>query len=916
MGCISKTKYYSIPYIGIDLSFVFTFFPIDISVFVITFLQMDDSSLDILPGIDDIEVKQTSSPEPSFTEKLAESELSIKTPLLPTPIRPVPQENPPVKVLKYTPAARGRGRYEQISEPDGIVDVTQTPAPISSSTEISTDPSESSTPEACPANVKQILLQFINSFLSVIQPAKEHTDLPQIATTALGNRVPFVPISAETVRKFGHEHPPASQMLATLSSNTIPLIPTEAPPTDKEEDQSNLRRDSLVASHITPDMRHHLLAIASKRIEFGHSVEIQNGKSEKIFLHFCKEMDMTPYPIHTETLLAFLVWVAESRRFTAYSIDCVLYASLCRLNVIRSGIYIDPMTQYAARAMIASFDPTMKPRRGGMLPIIPDDVSRMVEAMDFRDPKSYALAALFTFALSTGARGNSCSNVRLCDLGPLYEKDDSSCLLVVTIVKLKGRPTEKLQLTLAGSLTVRSPVDVVYWLNQHLVHTFHVSLPKLLETPESSGVNYQSLLWPYSTDAMTQYVKSRLEAGGMSSEQFGFHSFRSGFLASSLIQGEKRGEPISDVLVRCALVTGWKALGSVEFSYIREAARRRILPTNMIGTTSAEPFMKPSSMDDPDAGDASQWRHANSFEYHIFKKPVPTRKRKSFLFQIKRFLSDTLWVKDASESANRKYIDACYLWSLRRLGKGLFEIGEYAEEDLSRFKTKTGLYRHLGFEYLDRETRSHPETFEVLAEEIITELRNNGKIKTSLPPVEEKPSQNRSLTVAPRIFTERRTGRCRKRLEWSETEERRLVDGIEKGELIDEIVVDLPARNVEDLYFHVRHLNKKRAAQNLPPLVWRRRPAHAKRETANQKDHQSQTAVDHQSQTAVESSSNSHGSGSSDDHSEENMEVNSSSDSTDSDDSDPHPKPPPRSITPLERRRLIGGESGGKRYAS
>ena len=201
-------------------------------------------------------------------------------------------------------------------------------------------------------------------------------------------------------------------------------------------------------------------------------------------------MDLTPYPLTTQCLLAFLIWVAESHKFNAHSIDCILYSSVCRLNVLRSGLYIDLLTQYAARALIASFyrDQSLQPPRGGMTALIPDDVARMIGAMDFRNPLSFALAALFTFALSTGARGNSCGNVQLADLGPIYESDDSSCILVVTIVKLKGRSLEKLQLSLAGSVHKQSPLDVIYWLNQHLVHNFGISLRHLYSIKKGNGI--------------------------------------------------------------------------------------------------------------------------------------------------------------------------------------------------------------------------------------------------------------------------------------------------------------------------------------------------------------------------------------------------------------------------------------------
>ena len=47
---------------------------------------------------------------------------------------------------------------------------------------------------------------------------------------------------------------------------------------------------------------------------------------------------------------------------------------------------------------------------------------------------------------------------------------------------IKRASLEKLQLSLAGKVDVQSPVDVIYWINQHL-------------------------LWPYTMDSLTQYLK-------------------------------------------------------------------------------------------------------------------------------------------------------------------------------------------------------------------------------------------------------------------------------------------------------------------------------------------------------------------------------------------------------------------------
>ena len=282
------------------------------------------------------------------------------------------------------------------------------------------------------STVKEYLMSFVDSFIQTIQAdsasSSVSTTVSQMCTSR-GSRIPLVPITPETGRKFARLHVPASTFLPMLS-HTLPVLQTSAPP--PSDALPNTRRNSLIAAKISDTEKQVLLQKAEQLVRL--FVSKQNQKTERLYLHFTDQVQLIPYPVDTHTLLAFLIWVAESGRFTASSIDCVLYSSICRLNVIRSGVYLDPLTQYAARAMIASLyrDPTIKQKRGGMLPLIPDDVARIITAMDMRSSLFHSLASLFTFALFIGARGNSCGSVRLRDLGPLFKADDdggeaSSC---------------------------------------------------------------------------------------------------------------------------------------------------------------------------------------------------------------------------------------------------------------------------------------------------------------------------------------------------------------------------------------------------------------------------------------------------------------------------------------------------------
>ena len=559
---------------------------------------------------------------------------------------------------------------------------------------------------------------------------------------------------------------------------------------------------------ISPERKQLLLEKARTSIRYSHSVTKQNQKTEELYLSFTKQMDFhNPYPVTTETLLTFMIWLAESKRYTARSLDTVIYSSLCRLNILRAGASLDPTTQSSARALIGNLyrDPTLKKPRGGMAPIIPDDVNRMVEAMDKRYHLTPVLASLFNFALATGARGNSCGEVRLCDLGPLYDHKDGLSILVVTIVKLKARPNETLQVSLAGRINTPSNIDVLYWLDQHLQRKFDTTLRDVVKCNcDRVNVRYDKL-WPYSTNSMTRFVKSRLEAAKISSTHFGFHSFRSGFMASCMIQADKRGESLEDVLIRCAIITGWKALGSVQFRYLRDAARRRMITTNMIGTTEAQSFTQSASFEKD-----GESKHANSFEYHILREASTGKQPKSCAYELKNYLSKLIYIKSASPAANAIYLNKCYEWCIYRLGKS-----QYETEDESTHPHGSN-YSIIGRKVLDELTKNNPRGLVGVAEAFYDELKSNGKLKSVLS---ESSSSPRDVKAADqRDLIPYGSGMRRKPIPWSPEEESTLMKGIEENHNKYEIAKELNIRTADDVYDHVRHLNRIRAKNHLPPL--------------------------------------------------------------------------------------------------
>ena len=97
---------------------------------------------------------------------------------------------------------------------------------------------------------------------------------------------------------------------------------------------------------------------------------------------------------------------------------------------------------------------------------------------------------------------------------------------------------------------------------------------------------------------------------------------------------------------------------------------------------------------------------------------------------------------------------------------------------------------------------------------LLTALKEKNKLRNSLP----EPTKDEVVLPPTRTLIKSKRGIVRRRVEWSDLENTILLEGIEKKLPSDEIAKQLPIRTEEDIYFHVRHLNRDRLKSSLPPL--------------------------------------------------------------------------------------------------
>lgn len=90
----------------------------------------------------------------------------------------------------------------------------------------------------------------------------------------------------------------------------------------------------------------------------------------------------------------------------------------------------------------------------------------------------------------------------------------------------------------------------------------------------SGSIEYKKMenekLWHWSAESARELFKKRVRKAGFPNGMFSYHSLRSGFLCSALLNASCREEKEA-ILERTALVAGWKFGGRSQLLYIKEA---------------------------------------------------------------------------------------------------------------------------------------------------------------------------------------------------------------------------------------------------------------------------------------------------------------------------------------------------------
>ena len=579
---------------------------------------------------------------------------------------------------------------------------------------------------------------------------------------------------------------------------------------DRRELRGYISEENIKHVELTDEERTYYLNITTESLSFGKSVTEQNEKTEALYLGFSQSLGLPPYPVTVTLGVGFLVYLAKSKQYCYNTLSTVTYQSLARLNVVRTGSEIALSVREAMRRKLAEIriSPDTKQGRGGMEPLILDDLKRVISTIKDIDPLKPRLASLFLFGLFTGARANSCAHVRFCDFHAFRDYGGGKYTVRVYLEHVKGNSGKVFELSVGGNPDVRKDTDFLYWMNIVFLDRVGIGIRDYCDsnTVEKTSKKFKEVVWGWNEDNMTQHLKSRLRNAGFPTKQLGFHSLRAGFLASVIMYNLQRDGSMDGVLTKSALVAGWKAYSDVQDGYFKLATRALMVGSDLVGATLTPKRSQPAATDSDVPIPGTQ---LSTYDFHNWERCDPPPDTRSYTFVVK-----SAFVKRVNEYIGKPIskIRGNSLWAtaLVRYGSVIIATkGEEGEEIVRKFSgTRWNCMRQIAGRAINYDISRDAGVVERIAGELFEMVKSTGRLSEPVSSDEEHSGSG----------TERKKTLSTVRRIWSKEEDDLLVNMIKDGYTSIQMAEHLEGRSSTAVAAHVKVLNERRARDGLELL--------------------------------------------------------------------------------------------------
>lgn len=302
----------------------------------------------------------------------------------------------------------------------------------------------------------------------------------------------------------------------------------------------------------------------------------------RLYKCFIQRFNEEPFPLSAKLSAFFVRFLGFEANYAIATIEDIFVPSLKRIHaeIMKEPCSVEVSDSLALAIKDIKRSPSHANVPDGKAPATYSDIKIIIEKTPEGVVSKAAETTLWLFALSTGARAVTCSNVNVGDIVNVIKKPDSTkCLVQVRLRVTKGSSNWNHVVTLEGDPLNNSSMDFIYWLRRHLKQSFNLDLENFAIWDKNVTA---SRLWDYSGDSMRQLFKSRAEFAGFSYDLFTFHSLRSGFICTAIMNAGVSNDAIKAVLEHTAYVAGWVPGQAAQLRYVKDCAKKSIVASRLV----------------------------------------------------------------------------------------------------------------------------------------------------------------------------------------------------------------------------------------------------------------------------------------------------------------------------------------------
>ena len=577
--------------------------------------------------------------------------------------------------------------------------------------------------------------------------------------------------------------------------------------------------------------------------------------TRNLYLPFASFVKINPFPLDTKWVVSFLRFCAFNCHYSYSSIKNIIYRQLIQLHrdAVSDSLPGD-ITETVRKLFIQiRKDPRTKKEGKGLEPLIASDVSLVIDAMHPDYPEKARIASLFLFALNTGARAITCAGVRICDIIKVTQ-EDNNCSVIINQKVTKGDANWNHQVTLSGNLKQPHSLNFIYYLNQYLHQKLNLSLEQTVKINAENKIHGRQLnedsLWGMSPNAMRERLKTYLRKLGYPSREFGFHSLRSGYLCTALLNTNDDLESRTAVLERTAIVAGWVPGGKAQMRYVKKVASRRLNATALTGIqrelndamTSLESISNNNQVDDTtaiavnndkdsslslgdsscilisDTSDSDDQRPIdatvlNNFptveQYHDFQPTLRVNQEREIIAGILNMFRKKITVKEMTHADKMRYFTSCWSYALIHFPTPhqppiIPPPNHNRPTEFIRQEKKKRARR-----YIINEVIQHRDRITKIVNQLYRIVQKGGMVRSVISPkLHYKLKPKPILTKAKREYVMRGDRQIRKRIDWNIDENKILISGRSNNMTWFDISRQLANRSAQDCQEHYKNLRR------------------------------------------------------------------------------------------------------------